>query len=111
VVAEWQEEDGTKAPVEDAESLDRPAALARWLAFQVAARLRIQPDTIDLDQSVTRYALDSLNAVELAHAIEERFGVALPLERIFAPVSLRQLAREIGARRDQGVPRDTILTR
>ena len=63
-----------------------------WLIFQLARRLRIAPEIIEADQPPSRYGLDSLAAVELAHEIEKKAGILLPFADLIAGLSIAELA-------------------
>jgi amino acid adenylation domain-containing protein len=62
-----------------------------WLQTKLAGVLRVPVAEIDVNQPITRYGLDSLMVVELSHSIEEKFGVAIPLAKLFENVSVVQL--------------------
>ena len=49
-----------------------------WLILQLARRLRTSPEMIEADQPPSRYGLDSLAAVELAHEIEKKAAIVFP---------------------------------
>jgi len=66
--------------------------IAEWIRGQLAARLRIDAAAIDLDSSITRYGVDSLIAVELAHSIETQLGVLLPMSEFISSQSITQIA-------------------
>ncbi|MBZ4422888.1 non-ribosomal peptide synthase/polyketide synthase [Myxococcus sp. RHST-1-4] len=76
------------------------AALEARVLARVAARLGVRAETLDVSAPLTRFGLDSLAAVELAHALEKELGVALPVEVVLAGRSISELAREIGTWRD-----------
>jgi amino acid adenylation domain-containing protein/FkbM family methyltransferase/non-ribosomal peptide synthase protein (TIGR01720 family) len=69
-----------------------------WLRAQVALKLGVDSRSIDLNRSITRYGLDSLMALELAHNIESELGVAIPLSDLMQSLSFIQLADEIRSR-------------
>ncbi|MEW6367287.1 MAG: amino acid adenylation domain-containing protein [Acidobacteriota bacterium] len=93
---EWKESAVITQPDTLVESQEQ---FERWLTDQLAARLRVPSASIDAHQSLNRYALDSLNAIELAHVIEQQVAVHIPLERIFEGPTIAELAREAWARR------------
>ncbi|HEY4426357.1 MAG TPA: amino acid adenylation domain-containing protein, partial [Pyrinomonadaceae bacterium] len=66
--------------------------IATWIRGQLAAKLRIDAAAIDLDSSITRYGVDSLLAVELAHSIETQLGVLLPMSEFISSHSITQIA-------------------
>jgi phthiocerol/phenolphthiocerol synthesis type-I polyketide synthase C len=49
------------------------------LKIEIGEILRLAPDKIDATRSVQEMGLDSLMGVELAVAVESRFGVRLPV--------------------------------
>ncbi|MET0626705.1 MAG: condensation domain-containing protein, partial [Pyrinomonadaceae bacterium] len=65
------------------------------LRAELAARLGVAAERIDADKSVIGYGLDSLQAVELAHSIESRFGVAFPVAELLGGESLSELAARV----------------
>jgi len=67
-------------------------AVELWLRAQVAAKLKIDSQKIDVDQPLLRYGLDSLTSVELAHAIETNLGVAVPLNVFLEGSSVNELS-------------------
>jgi amino acid adenylation domain-containing protein/non-ribosomal peptide synthase protein (TIGR01720 family) len=77
--------------VETAE-LSNGEAIARWIRGQLAAKLRIDAASIDVDSSITRYGVDSLIALELTHSIETQLGVLLPMSEFISSQSIAQIA-------------------
>ena len=77
--------------IETAE-LSNAEAIATWIRGQLAAKLRIDAAAIDVDSSITRYGVDSLIAVELAHSIETQLGVLLPMSEFISSQSITQIA-------------------
>ncbi|HLO75316.1 MAG TPA: SDR family NAD(P)-dependent oxidoreductase, partial [Magnetospirillum sp.] len=69
--------------------------LIELVAEQVGSVLRIPADRLDLDMSVFDMGMDSLMAMELRMAIEERFGVELPAMAISEGASITRLAERI----------------
>jgi amino acid adenylation domain-containing protein len=66
-----------------------------WIATKAAAMLGLTRSQIDLDQSIARYGVDSLAALELAHSIELNFGVALPVVMFLQDVTITELASQV----------------
>ena len=66
--------------------------VASWIRRQLAAKLRIDVDAIDVDSSITRFGVDSLIAVELTHSIETKLGVLLPMSDFISSQSITQIA-------------------
>jgi amino acid adenylation domain-containing protein/non-ribosomal peptide synthase protein (TIGR01720 family) len=77
--------------IETAE-LSNGEAIARWIRGQLAAKLRIDAASIDVDSSITRYGVDSLIAIELTHSIETQLGVLLPMSEFISSQSITQIA-------------------
>jgi amino acid adenylation domain-containing protein/non-ribosomal peptide synthase protein (TIGR01720 family) len=69
--------------------------IQRWLAEKFAARAGIAPELIQMDAPVTRYGLDSLATMELAHAMERELGRVVPLPSLMQEKSITELAREL----------------
>jgi amino acid adenylation domain-containing protein len=98
-VAQWAESPSSQPeqrPASLGDAAPRSAeelrdALARWLA----AKLRVEPRTIDPSRPVSAYGLDSLAAIELAHEVETGLGVSVPLHTFFESPSIDGLARSI----------------
>ena len=114
LLGEWQanvssqnEAQPQDAPDASGEQSLREQSVEDWLRAQVAAKLGVDPRSIDLNQSITRYGLDSLMVLELAHAIETNLGVTLPVSSMIESTSLIQLADEI--RNHPTVARDQVM--
>ena len=69
-------------------------AVQSWLRHQLATRLDAQASEITLDRPLSEYGLDSLTAIELAHAIETTLGVCLSPTNFLKELSLAELAIE-----------------
>jgi amino acid adenylation domain-containing protein len=95
VVASWRagDADTVSAPAGPSEA----ASPETWLAARVARCAGMDVRRVDLDAPVSRHGLDSLQTVELAHEIEERFAVRVAMDALFGDQSLRELAARIGA--------------
>ncbi len=104
-VGQWRESDAPDTNMNFQLSIDTPLQFEKWLLDELAARFRVPAASLDPTQSLSRYALDSLNAIELAHAIEERTGVLVPMERVFEGPTIAALASEVFARRSEGASR------
>ncbi|HEV2864403.1 MAG TPA: AMP-binding protein, partial [Pyrinomonadaceae bacterium] len=100
VVGRWQQAPPPEAddvaldsttPIRDAEDIQA------WLKTQLAARLRVPADEIDVTQPIARYGVDSLTAIELTHSIEARLGVILPVVSFLQSPSITQLADKVHA--------------
>jgi amino acid adenylation domain-containing protein/non-ribosomal peptide synthase protein (TIGR01720 family) len=77
--------------IETAE-LSNSEAVATWIRGQLAAKLGLGASSIDIDSSITRYGVDSLIAIELAHSIETQLGVLLPMSEFISSQSITQIA-------------------
>ncbi|MCA1633791.1 MAG: AMP-binding protein, partial [Acidobacteria bacterium] len=77
---------------------DSAAAVEAWLAREIASRLGVPPSSVEAGHSPARYGLDSLSAVELAHAVEVALGVAVPMTSFLESRSIGELAAEIYSR-------------
>ncbi|MEO1403651.1 MAG: acyl carrier protein [Cyanobacteria bacterium J06635_1] len=53
-------------------------AIQQWLTNQLADLLSIDPSTIDVKQPLTRYGLDSIDAVTLVGDLEDWLDLELP---------------------------------
>src|SRR6185295_1840613 len=83
-VAAWEQEaTGAVSLGEQPTDVTTEAGARAWLAAELASRTGVAPPAIDVDQPLSRCGLDSLHAMELAHAVEERLGLPLPMETFF----------------------------
>ncbi|MFP2932504.1 AMP-binding protein, partial [Pyxidicoccus sp. 3LG] len=101
VVHSWSESTGSE-PSSTASSPSEQAALpatederVSWLRTRLAPRLHVRPEELDASAPLTRYGLDSLAAVELAHFFEKELGVAVPMQTLLAGCTLEELARAL----------------
>jgi len=95
-LAEWRAGmAGDPLPEMEDEAPDTPESRAAWLRRRVAAKLGIDENDLDPAVPLTRYGLDSLAAVELAHEIETGLGVELPLAFLLEGRSLESLAADL----------------
>jgi len=98
VVAEQRGIEYTPAKLEDELAIpdryDRHA-VELWLRAQVASKLNIDLQQVDVSQPLTRYGLDSLAAIELAHRIENNFDIAVPLTAFLEGASIAELATRV----------------
>ncbi|MBO9999006.1 MAG: acyl carrier protein [Cyanobacteria bacterium SID2] len=53
-------------------------SLKWWLIGQIAEQLSLEPNSIDVSQPLTRYGLDSIDAVTLVGELEDGLEVELP---------------------------------
>ena len=102
-VAHWQRPPvAPNGDLGDLGDLENPPAseqsIAEWLRMLLAARLGVVPASIDDQQSVMRYGLDSLTAIEFVHRIQSTFGIVIPLSEFFESPSIAYLAARIKSR-------------
>lgn len=57
-----------------------------------AEKLHLDPKSVEVDQPIARYGIDSLQAVDLKQEIETVFGVDVPMGSLFGSATIRQLA-------------------
>ncbi len=67
-------------------------AISAWLEVEVARAAGVASSAVDPRRPIASYALDSLAAIELMHAVENRFGVTLGMETLFSEITLAELA-------------------
>lgn len=73
-----------------------PERVENWLVERIATHAKRLPEQIDRDQPALVYGLDSLVTATLISEVEETFGIALDLDRLFdGEPSVRQLAKRI----------------
>ncbi len=72
-----------EAPAAAANPAGMPPDVTCWLEAELCQALKIAPSSFDRNRPIAEYGLDSLRASELVAAIEERFGVELPVEILF----------------------------
>jgi acyl transferase domain-containing protein/NADPH:quinone reductase-like Zn-dependent oxidoreductase/NADP-dependent 3-hydroxy acid dehydrogenase YdfG/acyl carrier protein len=91
------------------------ATVIDLLKREIGEILRIQPDKLDAHQSMSAMGLDSLMGVELAVAVENRFGMRLPVMALSDSPTVTKLAAWIIAQlRGEGAattnPHDDVTT-
>jgi len=98
VIEEWRANITRADPVPQIEApiaQQTEEGIAGWLLSQLAARLGVKSDQLDVSQPIARYGLDSLAAIELMHNIETEFGVLLPMTSFLQTYSIAELATNI----------------
>ena len=108
VISEW------RAPTVDDQKVCVPAApvelnpqtIGQWLRLLLTAKLNIEAQLID-DQPISHYGIDSLLALELAHAVETGLGVKLSLTNFLGNRTLADLTNEILMQLAQAKPAPT----
>ncbi|MGA9768569.1 MAG: amino acid adenylation domain-containing protein, partial [Blastocatellia bacterium] len=68
------------------------AQIETWLVRYICEKLKVDHSDIEINESITRYGLDSLLSIELAHDFEQRFGLALPMSFILQGASIAEIA-------------------
>ncbi|HEX2270297.1 MAG TPA: amino acid adenylation domain-containing protein, partial [Pyrinomonadaceae bacterium] len=102
VVKEWREgslvaREVSLPPGEvSQESVD---GVRSWLSSYFAERLRV---VIDPGVPITRYGLDSIKAIELAHSLEVELGASLPVSAILEGPTSSELAEKLFAEISSG---------
>jgi amino acid adenylation domain-containing protein/non-ribosomal peptide synthase protein (TIGR01720 family) len=91
-VAQWQAAD----PDRDEPETDYPAdatTMVSWLSGLVAGRAGVDKSEINPSRSVIEHGIDSLNAFEISHIIEERTGAALGAGELLRGSTIMKLAQ------------------
>ncbi|NOK36744.1 amino acid adenylation domain-containing protein, partial [Corallococcus exercitus] len=91
----------------DPDAQGAPSELETRVLARVAARLGARVEDVDVRTPLTHYGLDSLAAVELAHALEQALGVPVPMESLLRGASVAELVRDATAVR--AVPRPEVV--
>ena len=103
-VAEWRAlDDELEQPI--ALQFASAPAIASWLKELVARKLGIDKEKFDPGRSVVQHGIDSLNAIELSHSIEEQTGVALGAGELLRSSTIEELAATIFERMNNGLGR------
>src|SRR5215213_8957512 len=108
VVAAWNASEDEQASDAVFTDVDSAESLAVYLRAQLASRLGVDTASIDVREPITRYGLDSLSAIEMAHAIESDFGVEWPMATLLEGPSLLELATQLRARIEAAAARKPI---
>lgn len=87
-----------ETPLTITEPLGSLPSVERWLTSHLAARAGIAASRINVNDSIMRYDLDSLSAIDLTHMIETAAGVVLPLTTLLQESTIAEIAAEIHAR-------------
>lgn len=86
-----------------------PVTALDFLVDQARRILRLPAPENHLNRSLRELGLDSLLAVEFRNAIERRFQIALPMQRVLRGPSLHELAEEIEGRKQSGSPPPEVM--
>ena len=104
VVAAWEREAAATGVIDLVAAepdLGTEEGARAWLMAEVAMRAGVPRAGLDPSEPLTRYALDSLQAMELAHAVEQRLGVPVSLETFFEGLSIAGLVERAFASRGE----------
>lgn len=96
MVAEWLAEP-QPTPLESRRELS-PTEIETWIRGRLAEAIGVAPDEIARDHGLADLGLDSLKAVQLAHAVAERYGVALDPSELYDLATVAALARRLAGR-------------
>jgi amino acid adenylation domain-containing protein len=97
-LAEWRVPAGpeSESNVNIPESLPKDAlAIQEWLVSLLALKLGIEPSSLNVENPMSRYAVDSLLAIEITHEIETRLNVTIPTSNLLDSRTIRELATHI----------------
>lgn len=103
-IAEWRDATAENEPAEAWRAEAWPVgpqsetAIESWLAAQLAARLGVSREAIDINAPWSDYGLDSLMAIELKHQIESNLNIVLPIVMLLESPSIAELAAQAYAR-------------
>jgi amino acid adenylation domain-containing protein len=78
-----------------ASSVITSSVIEEWLVARLSAIAKVAPAEISATTPITQYGIDSLAAVELAHAITRQWGITVPLTTLLQDTSIRALANEL----------------
>jgi amino acid adenylation domain-containing protein len=92
IVGEWRAASAGHTVAVEAESEAQIQDWQEWLIQQIATRLRLPSAAIDAAQPPSRYGLDSLVTVELAHEIEKTAGVLIPPSDLMSGLTIAEIA-------------------
>ncbi|MDR3374693.1 MAG: SDR family NAD(P)-dependent oxidoreductase, partial [Ancalomicrobiaceae bacterium] len=106
------EANGDGELADELRSLDHGAALdrvARLIAGEIERILRVPADEIDRRRPLSEIGMDSLMALELRMAAEDRLGVEIPLMSLAGGASLDDIAERALARLTHGASTEPAL--
>lgn len=96
-LAEWRDEatqSGETLLAVPAVEPENEEDIKEFLRSLFATRLGRVALEVDVDEPVARYGLDSLQAIELMHAVEVSLGIVLPMTSFLQSPSITELARQ-----------------
>jgi acyl carrier protein len=73
------------------------SSIIHLLSHEIGKILYIAPEKIDSSESLTNMGMDSLMGVELANAIEQSFGVTIPILALSQNPTIEKLAKNLFA--------------
>lgn len=76
---------------------DPEDAVLDWLVARFAEALELRPQAIALDSPIVALGIDSLAALSLVQAVEDRFACTVPVSSFFEEMTLRDLAGLVGS--------------
>jgi acyl carrier protein len=82
----------------------RAARVTGYMAREIAERLRIAVDDLEVDLPLERLGFDSLQATELQARLLEDLGVRIPVIRFLGFSSIASIAEEVVERLEKVVP-------
>jgi acyl carrier protein len=82
----------------------RPSAVTAYMAREIAERLRIGLDELEVDLPLERLGFDSLQATELQARLLEDLGVRIPVMRFLGFASILSIAQEVVERLENVFP-------
>ena len=101
VVGEWTLEDSQVQIAEPEDALYAEARTAEdiqaWLVSHIAEHLKIEPSKIDVREPLTRYGMDSVQAVNLAENLAGWLGRELSPTLVYEYPTIEALARHLAA--------------
>ena len=95
VISEWRAASDSTSPAPVAPDKLNEKTVEQWLRLLLSARLNVDGQHIDAEQSIARYGIDSLLALELTHTIEVDLGVKLPSTSFLRNPTIADLTRQI----------------
>jgi amino acid adenylation domain-containing protein len=110
VLAAWYAKEHEHADLVETEpaSVDQPihsSPLATRLIQEIARKAGVASETIELDQPLTAYGLDSLAAIELVHRLQVEFGLHLKMADLFDALTLGDILRKA----EEADPSEVVL--
>ncbi|MCZ9325668.1 MULTISPECIES: acyl carrier protein [Nocardia] len=81
--------------------MDTRTEIQQWCQAYLAEALDVDPATIDPGADFDRLGVDSVVAVALLMEIEQRYGVDIPPEELFAEPTLNAVVGYVAGRSEQ----------